>query len=236
MQPNPGTKEKDKKVRVFELAKDLNVPSKDLIAMAQELGYSGLKNQLNTLEPEQIDALKDRARKGPPKAAGAAPVPLKQSIPPAARLDTGVKTLPKVVAKAPSAVPAAPAPVPPKPVPAPVPPKPVPVPPPVAPVVEAPPAPAPVVEVPAPVVEAPVPVEPPSAPAPTPEPEPPAVVAAAPAAPPAAAAPPAPPANVIPTVTAGGMRNLGGGVRNLNAPPPRPIGGVPPARPAAPPP
>ena len=38
LQPNPGTKEKDKKVRVFELAKDLNVASKDLIAIAQELG------------------------------------------------------------------------------------------------------------------------------------------------------------------------------------------------------
>ena len=212
MQPNPVAKEKDKKVRVFELAKDLSVASKDLIAMAQELGYSGLKNQLNTLEPEQIDALKDRAKKGPPKAAGAPAAPTRAAIPSAAKLDTTIKTLPKAVAAKP--VPPAPKP---KPVPAP-------------PVAEPPPT---------PVVEAPAP-EPAPAPTPEPEPEVPAVVAEdAPAAgvPPS---PQAPPANVIPSVTGSGVRNIGGGVRNLNAParptaaPTRPPVSPPPAA-AAPP-
>lgn len=221
MQPNPVAKEKDKKVRVFELAKDLSVASKDLIAMAQELGYSGLKNQLNTLEPEQIDALKDRAKKGPPKAAGAAPAPTKAVIPPAAKLDTTVKNLPKVVAAKPAPPVAKPAPKP------------------VAPVEEPPPAPVVVVEGPAPVAE------PEPAPAPAPEPEVPAVVAEAPPAPVVPPSPPAPPANVIPSVAGGGVRNLGGGVRNLNAPPrpaatpprptvPPPAATVPPVRPAAP--
>jgi translation initiation factor IF-2 len=122
LQPNPVTKEKDKKVRVFELAKDLNVASKDLIALAQELGYSGLKNQLNTLEPEQIDALKDRAKKGPPKAAGgAAAAPVKPAIPPAAKLDISVKTLPKAVAPKPAPAAPKPAPKPAAPAPAPKP-------------------------------------------------------------------------------------------------------------------
>jgi hypothetical protein len=147
LQPNPGTKEKDKKVRVFELAKDLNLASKDLIALAQELGYSGLKNQLNTLEPDQIDALKDRARKGPAKAAGvgAPAAPGKPVIPAAAKLATGVKTLPKVVAK-PATPPASAAPAEPTP-----PPKVVAKPAPAAPVEPPPLPPAPVV------IEAPVP-------------------------------------------------------------------------------
>ena len=90
-------KEKDKKVRVFELAKDLDLASKDLVAIAQELGYAGIKNQLNTLEPEQVDALKDRVKKGPKGSALAAPArPVIPAKVPAAK----VQTLPKAVAKA----------------------------------------------------------------------------------------------------------------------------------------
>ena len=66
-------KEKDKKVRVFELAKDLDLASKDLVAIAQELGFAGIKNQVNTLEPEQVDALKDRGKRGGGPAAPSRP-------------------------------------------------------------------------------------------------------------------------------------------------------------------
>ena len=39
---NPQTKEKDKKVRVFELAKELALGSKDLVSMAKDLGFAGV--------------------------------------------------------------------------------------------------------------------------------------------------------------------------------------------------
>ena len=91
---NPQTKEKDKKVRVFELAKELALGSKDLVSMAKELGFAAVTNQLSGLTPDQVDALKDRAKKGPRPGSHAAPPPIKPVIPPAARLDTGIKTLP----------------------------------------------------------------------------------------------------------------------------------------------
>ncbi|MDB5311415.1 MAG: translation initiation factor, partial [Gemmataceae bacterium] len=70
---NPQTKEKDKKVRVFELAKELTLGSKDLVAMAKDLGFAGVTNQLSGLTSEQVDALKDRAKKGPKPGIPAAP-------------------------------------------------------------------------------------------------------------------------------------------------------------------
>ncbi|HXD84898.1 MAG TPA: translation initiation factor IF-2 [Urbifossiella sp.] len=92
---NPQTKEKDKKVRVFELAKELALGSKDLVSMAKDLGFAGVTNQLSGLTNDQVDALKDRAKKGP--KPGAAPAPIRQAIPPAAKLDSSIKTLPKGV-------------------------------------------------------------------------------------------------------------------------------------------
>ncbi|HJZ57118.1 MAG TPA: translation initiation factor IF-2 N-terminal domain-containing protein, partial [Gemmataceae bacterium] len=193
-------------MRLFELAKELNLASKDLVAFAQELGFAGIKNQLNTLEPEQVDALKDRAKKGPkPGTAHAPPMPTKPVIPPAAKIgENRVQTLPKspirpvAATKAPpagdSGVVAQPGPVQPH-------------------SHAAASAPAPEVLRPAPEPE---PVEPkpivaearPTEPAPEPVAEP-AVVHEP-------ATPPAPPQNIIPTLAAGGLRNLGGGVRNLN--------------------
>ena len=70
---NPPTKEKDKKVRVFELAKELTLGSKDLVALAKELGFAGVTNQLSGLTPDQADALKVRAKKGPVGPAAVAP-------------------------------------------------------------------------------------------------------------------------------------------------------------------
>jgi translation initiation factor IF-2 len=97
---NSQTKEKetkDKKVRVFNLAKELNLESKVLLDYCKELGFSEIKNQLNGLEPEQVDALKERVKKGPRpgSAAPTAPVPAKSVIPSAAQLATKVQTLPK---------------------------------------------------------------------------------------------------------------------------------------------
>ena len=71
---NTQTKEKDKKVRVFELAKELALGSKDLVAMAKELGFAAVTNQLSGLSPDQVDALKARARidAGLRKGGGAA--------------------------------------------------------------------------------------------------------------------------------------------------------------------
>ena len=64
------TKEpKATKVRVFNLAKELKLETTDVIEYCKELGYTAVKNQLNGLEPDQVEALKDRARKGPPKNA-----------------------------------------------------------------------------------------------------------------------------------------------------------------------
>jgi translation initiation factor IF-2 len=190
---NSQTKEKetkDKKVRVFNLAKELNLESKVLLDYCKELGFSEIKNQLNGLEPEQVDALKERVKKGPRpgSAAPAAPVPAKPVIPSAATLATKVQTLPK----------AKPA-----------------------------PRPAAVEHSSPPAAEAPV-EESPTVP-PEPEPEAPSIAAESttPEAPPSA---PVPPPNVIPTIAAGGVRNLTG-VRNLNTPTRPP---APPARPTPP--
>src|SRR5580658_8266306 len=100
---NPQTKEKpekDKKVRVFALAKELNLESKVLVDVCKELGFPGITSQLNGLEPDQVDTLKERLKKGlkPGPAVhspGMAPAPPKQIIPPASQLITKVQTLQK---------------------------------------------------------------------------------------------------------------------------------------------
>jgi len=192
---NPLTKEKDKKVRVFALAKELNLESKVLLDYCKELGFAGITNQLNGLEPDQAVSLKERVKKGP-KAGHAAPAhaaPHKPGIP-ANVPPIKVQTLPKTVAK-----PAAP----PKPTLA---------------------TPAAAVEPPAPVVEVTPPAVEPIPEAVAPEPTP-TVVALTPPAPAAPAVPAVPRQNVIPNFAgSGGVRNLGGGgVRKPNAPPVRPV-------------
>lgn len=104
---NSQTKEpKDKKVRVFALAKELNLESKVLVDLCKELGFAGITNQLNGLDPDQIDILKERIKKGP--KAGAAPAPAAKPQLPIAppKLDTKILTLPKA-----KPVPARPTPV-----------------------------------------------------------------------------------------------------------------------------
>ena len=58
---NPQTKDvKEKKVRVFNLAKELNVESKLLLDYCKELGFSAITNQLNGLDPDQAEAILQR--------------------------------------------------------------------------------------------------------------------------------------------------------------------------------
>ena len=107
---NPTTKEK--KTRVFDLAKELGVASKELVALAQELGYAAITNQLNGLEHTQVDALKDRFKKGAlPKVVGGmtrAPAATKPvTLPPPGKIEQKVQTL----------APAKPKPAPPRPAP-----------------------------------------------------------------------------------------------------------------------
>lgn len=173
---------KEKKVRVFTLAKELNVESKLLLDYCKELGFAEITNQLSGLVPEQADALTERAKKGPKPGAGHAPAPapgvtLKNVIPPLAK---SIHTIPKPLPK--------PAPKPAEPV---------------APAVAQPTVPV----VPAPVVEvALVTVPEPPAPAPTVV----AQVSATPVLTPVVrpATPPVPPKNVIPALGGSGIRNL----------------------------
>src|SRR6185437_12092904 len=82
------------KVRIFELAKELNMPSKDLIALFGRLGLEA-KNQFSVVEPKVADLLRAQlkaasakpaakaAPDAPPPAAGAAAPPKPPAPPPA---------------------------------------------------------------------------------------------------------------------------------------------------------
>ena len=106
---NTQTKEKDKKVRVFELAKELALGSKDLVALAKELGFAAVTNQLSGLAPDQVEALKARAKKGPKPGAAPAPTTPIKAVIPSTIPPTRVQTLPKAVARPSSKPVAAPA-------------------------------------------------------------------------------------------------------------------------------
>jgi translation initiation factor IF-2 len=80
------------KVRIYALARELNIDSKDLLEMCRQAGYEKVKNQLSSLDPEQRDAIELMVKRGggsggavavaaPPKApspslATAGPVPV----------------------------------------------------------------------------------------------------------------------------------------------------------------
>ncbi len=60
------------KVRVFELARELDMESKDLMVLCRRHGIE-LKNQLSNVTPEQRDQIIDVVKRGPGgSAAGAA--------------------------------------------------------------------------------------------------------------------------------------------------------------------
>jgi translation initiation factor IF-2 len=72
------------KVRIFELAKELNMPSKDLIALFGRLGLEA-KNQLSVVEPKVADLLRSQLKAAPArpaaKAAATAPAPAPAAAP-----------------------------------------------------------------------------------------------------------------------------------------------------------
>jgi translation initiation factor IF-2 len=226
------------KIRIYILARELGMESKDLLTLCQEHGID-VKNQLSSIDPEVRDQVLQLVKRGsavataaPPKAPLGAPT---SKIP---DLSKRVRTLPPAQGKAPvePAKPAQPAPaaeavVPPKEIPSIVPQPPVVSPASPAPQAAKPPE-APAV---APKAAEPPPAKPPEVPAartvPPPQPQPPARTpppAAKPTEAPAKAAePPRPPqapqAPAAPTPPVAPLSpSHGGSVRNLNAPRPGP--------------
>ncbi|MEZ6140241.1 MAG: translation initiation factor IF-2 N-terminal domain-containing protein [Zavarzinella sp.] len=84
-----------KPVRVFALAKSLNVDTKDLLEYCKELGFD-VKNNLSSLEAEQVDQLKDRLNKGGKPAAKKVSAPAVQPSKPVVpqMVDKKIVTLP----------------------------------------------------------------------------------------------------------------------------------------------
>jgi translation initiation factor IF-2 len=68
------------KVRIYALAKELNVESKDLLDLCKLAGFD-VKNQLSSLDPEQRDAVEIMVRKGGPTAVAAPPKAVTAAIP-----------------------------------------------------------------------------------------------------------------------------------------------------------
>ena len=104
------------KIRVYVLARELNMESKDLLDLCRSVGMD-VKNQLSSLDPEQRDAIELMLKKGN-KSAAAASATAAPSMPLQSDLSTKVRVLPPVrrpVQAAPSV--AAPAPPPSAPVP-----------------------------------------------------------------------------------------------------------------------
>src|SRR5262245_66225707 len=77
-------------MRIYQLAKTLNVESKQLLDYCAELGFD-IKNQLSALTPEQGEALIQRSKQGAKSSvtAAAAPAPVIKST-----LTNKVQTLP----------------------------------------------------------------------------------------------------------------------------------------------
>src|SRR5262245_48822364 len=61
------------KVRIYALARELNIDSKDLLDMCRQAGYDKVKNQLSSLDPEQRDAIEAMVKRGGGGTAVAAP-------------------------------------------------------------------------------------------------------------------------------------------------------------------
>jgi translation initiation factor IF-2 len=79
-----------KKIRVFELAKTLGMDNKAVLDYARDLGYD-VKNQLSSLDPDQVDALKARIAKGGRPGAAAAPAARPAALP---KVEKKIHTLP----------------------------------------------------------------------------------------------------------------------------------------------
>ena len=221
------------KPRVYALAAELNVDTKTVLEHCRELGYKSITSQLKALEPEQVDAIRERIKNPAKPSAKSRPAPAAPSASLPLPAEKKIRTLtPPKAAPKPTAKPAEPEPTPEPEAPAPIVETPVPVaktpPPPFVPpkpakvpVMESKPAPKPT---PKPIEEAPkVQPEPkpePVAPPPAAEVKP---AEAKPEVPPTPARPA--PMNRPPNLNAGSgrMPNLSGRPQNLgNRPPQRP--------------
>ena len=89
------------KVRIYQLARKLNIESKDLLDLCRQAGID-VKNQLSSLDQEQCDAVELLVKKG---AGGAsAPTPAPKAVTPALTEPPGrVRQLPTGRAQAPAA-------------------------------------------------------------------------------------------------------------------------------------
>jgi translation initiation factor IF-2 len=85
------------KVRVYALARELNIESKDLLDLCKKAGFD-VKNQLSSLEPEQRDVVVDMIKKGTHKQAPA-PGPSGKPVTPSL-LDVGGKHVPTLAGRA----------------------------------------------------------------------------------------------------------------------------------------
>lgn len=61
------------KVRVYILARELNMESKDLLDLCTELGLD-VKNQLSNLDPKQVEQIEAAVKRGAATATATAPV------------------------------------------------------------------------------------------------------------------------------------------------------------------
>ncbi len=94
-------------MRVHELAKQLNIPPKEMITVLNDLGFSEIKSNFNAVSDDMVKAATAKHGKGAPAAAPAAKAPAA----PAAKAPTPApaQAAPKAPAPAPQAPAAAPA-------------------------------------------------------------------------------------------------------------------------------
>src|SRR5688500_4606497 len=81
------------KVRIYALARELNMESKDLLDLCRQAGLD-VKNQLSSLDPEQRDAIELMVKKGGRAGVALAAAPPAASVVAPRSLSTAVPTLP----------------------------------------------------------------------------------------------------------------------------------------------
>src|SRR5438309_916519 len=97
------------KVRVYSLARELNVESKDLLELCRQAGID-VKNQLSSLDPEQRDLVEQMVKRGGGTATATAVAPAPAKPPSLTNLSRAVPVLPAGSRRAAeTAAPAAPA-------------------------------------------------------------------------------------------------------------------------------
>jgi translation initiation factor IF-2 len=80
------------KIRIYVLARELNVESKDLVDLCRQAGFD-VKNQLSSLDPDQRDAVEQLVKRGGGTALATAPAPKPATAPNFGTISTPVPTL-----------------------------------------------------------------------------------------------------------------------------------------------